>query len=226
MEMTTPDWQPFDPDIRPSTGHPLIIYGKAPVESHFFNPLNAKVKTISGMNSHQFQSAFAKKFLLKLADEWTGLGPDKHRFKVSENGKPEVLHSGFYFSLAHTSEAFLLLLSVIPCGVDCENRPATPPDPALIRFICQPDEAEWCLKSDTQTRFLYLWTRKEAVMKMTGLCDERRFREIDTQRMTDHRLRQPFRCSSFRCPGTEFGALAVAGKAPVQEPRHFTLSLV
>jgi hypothetical protein len=59
-----------------------------------------------------------------------------------------------------------------------------------------------------------------------NLAYPERFRDINTFRKSDQLSGNPFNSCSFQYPGSESGALAVAGKDDVQVAHYFTLSPV
>lgn len=75
-------------------------------------------------------------------------------------GKP-YLPGGPEFSLSHGGSLAALLISDTPCGVDVERVDRTASERVRARVL-RPEEAESC------RAFAWLWTRKEAVMKLDG----------------------------------------------------------
>ena len=75
-------------------------------------------------------------------------------------GKP-YLPNGPHFSLSHSGSLAVLLTSDLPCGVDVEPVSRTLP-PRMQEKLLLPEELA------ARRAFAWFWTRKEAVMKLTG----------------------------------------------------------
>lgn len=80
-------------------------------------------------------------------------------------GKPS-LPGRAEFSLSHGGLA-VLAVSDAPVGADAEQLERTASAAHLVRLLT-PEEAQWLCETP-DARFSVLWTRKEAVMKATGL---------------------------------------------------------
>ena len=98
------------------------------------------------------------------------------RFDADAHGRPYVaapaLGEPLHFNLSHSEEAVLLLVGRgAELGVDVEGR--SPPDAgAIARQVFAPAERAWldAAPDDAEgTRFLTLWTLKEAYVKARGL---------------------------------------------------------
>jgi len=81
-----------------------------------------------------------------------------------EHGKP-MLPGGPSFSLSHAGNLAVLAVSESPVGVDVEK--PRPIRKAVAQKYFQGAEQAW-LETDPQSRFFFLWTRKEAVLKCCG----------------------------------------------------------
>lgn len=81
-------------------------------------------------------------------------------------GKP-LLPGGPQLSLSHSGTLAVLAVSPLPVGADVQH--IAPVRPALARHVCTPEELRWLQAGDAARRFAALWTRKESVMKATGL---------------------------------------------------------
>lgn len=97
-------------------------------------------------------------------------------------GKP-YLPGGPEFSLSHGGSLAALLISDTPCGVDVERVDRTASERVRARVL-RPEEAESC------RAFAWLWTRKEAVMKLDGRgfgLDPQRFSVLGARTRLDGR---------------------------------------
>ena len=101
-------------------------------------------------------------------------------------GKP-YLPGGPEFSLSHGGDLAVLLISDTPCGVDveCADRAVSERiRERVFQRIFQREEA------DSERAFSWLWTRKEAVMKLDGRglgLDPQRFSVLGARTRLDGR---------------------------------------
>lgn len=89
-------------------------------------------------------------------------------FTLTEHGKPSLSeYPHIHFSLSHCRNAVLCAIDSRPVGADIERlRTFTP---SLLRYTMSPSEQDTILHSPTpQLTFTELWTRKEALLKLTG----------------------------------------------------------
>lgn len=89
---------------------------------------------------------------------------DERSILRTPEGKP-YLPGGPEFSLSHGGDLAVLLISDTPCGVDveCADRAVSERiRERVFQRIFQREEA------DSERAFSWLWTRKEAVMKLDG----------------------------------------------------------
>lgn len=93
---------------------------------------------------------------------------EKPVFDYSEKGKPSIIgHPDIYFNFSHSGNIALCALCNQPVGADVETlRKITP---SLIRFTMNDIEQTQINTSSNPTmQFLFYWTRKEALLKLTG----------------------------------------------------------
>ena len=89
-------------------------------------------------------------------------------FDYTAEGKPFILgRPDIHFSFSHSSNVALCALSDRPVGADVEvPRKITP---SLVSYTMNDLEQEQINASaDPAMQFLYFWTRKEALLKLTG----------------------------------------------------------
>ncbi|MBQ2559234.1 MAG: 4'-phosphopantetheinyl transferase superfamily protein [Fibrobacter sp.] len=89
-------------------------------------------------------------------------------FDYTAEGKPFILgRPDIHFSFSHSGNVALCALSDQPVGADVEvPRKITP---SLVSYTMNDREHEQINASaDPALRFLYFWTRKEALLKLTG----------------------------------------------------------
>ena len=98
--------------------------------------------------------------------------PRTLRFEVGAWGKPALAHSDLAFNLSHSgARALVAVARGRQVGVDVERLRPIPELEGLMARVCTPEEcAELAAEPPTQREgaFLALWTRKEALAKMTG----------------------------------------------------------
>jgi 4'-phosphopantetheinyl transferase len=101
-----------------------------------------------------------------------GVAADRIRFEYGARGKP-VMVGGPHFSVSHSGERVVLALSErAPVGVDVEERRVVDDALALGRSVFAPDELAALARLPAAAQsdeLLATWTRKEAVIKATGL---------------------------------------------------------
>lgn len=90
-------------------------------------------------------------------------------FVRSEGGKPTLQeYPEIHFNLSHCKRGVMCALSQVPVGCDIEYiQEQLKPD--LVRYCCNEEEAESVFSAkNPPLRFTELWTRKEALVKLTG----------------------------------------------------------
>ncbi len=94
-------------------------------------------------------------------------------WECDERGKPYyaegVIASEMkYFSLSHCKNAIAVVVSDEPIGVDIESTDRQISD-SLLTYTMSDDEVEYIKGSvNEKERFIALWTKKEAVLKLIG----------------------------------------------------------
>lgn len=89
-------------------------------------------------------------------------------FEYLDGGKPVIAgHPEIHFNFSHSGNVALCAIDNQPIGVDIEMpRKITP---SLISYTMNEDEREKIASATDQiTMFLSFWTKKEAVLKLTG----------------------------------------------------------
>jgi 4'-phosphopantetheinyl transferase len=119
-----------------------------------------------------------------------GARPEELRFARGPFGKPHVEGSDLRFNLSDTKDALLIGITRGPeIGVDMETMARTVDHVAVGEHYFTPEEVESiACADDGKRRFLELWTRKEAVLKASGvgIMDDLRLLRVDgaVNRMT------------------------------------------
>ncbi len=89
-------------------------------------------------------------------------------FEYMEHGKPLLAnHPEIHFSLSHCRTAVACAVDSKPIGIDVESRGRY--KETVARYVLSDEEMARVLEAeDRDCEFLKLWTRKEAVLKLTG----------------------------------------------------------
>jgi 4'-phosphopantetheinyl transferase len=112
--------------------------------------------------------------LREVLGRWVGDDPGALVFEAGEHGKPRLRsHPHLHFNLAHSSDLLLLAISTAgEVGVDVERVRPLRDALAVARRFFTGREAAWLEQQDLPQRdtgFFHLWTRKEAVLKGSGM---------------------------------------------------------
>ena len=124
--------------------------------------------------AEKMQCAQAYLLLCRALKEHLGISAQPH-FGYGPHGKPYLEeYPQIHFNLSHCKRGVLCVLSTVaPVGCDIEEIP-THVEPEVMQLCLSPQEIEQ-VKSAAHpgTEFAQLWTRKEALVKLsgTGLTD-------------------------------------------------------
>ena len=118
-------------------------------------------------------SDFAVKFVINYVREaFNALDP---KFDYSEKGKPFFKdYPNFHFNISHSAGYLAVAVSKLPVGVDVEEIRAVNPD--ISRSFFTEDERNYTKNS---ADLLYVWTRKEALLKQSGEGISKNMSKID-----------------------------------------------
>jgi 4'-phosphopantetheinyl transferase len=99
-------------------------------------------------------------------------------FQYDENGKPHLNnYPSLHFNISHCKKAVAVALHHAEVGIDVECR--RPVSQALMERVCCAEELSLIRSSaDAELEFIRLWTRKEALLKCTGVGIREDLREI------------------------------------------------
>ena len=101
----------------------------------------------------------------------------------TEMGRPFLKGQGIDFSISHTRDAVFCAVGDGSCGVgldaeDLSRLSGSKQEAMAARWFGEAERAQW-EKDPSQRTFLWLWTRKEALVKRTGE-GMRQLRLVDT----------------------------------------------
>lgn len=115
----------------------------------------------------------------KAIAEWCGVTPESIVFGKKEHGKPYAKGLAVEFNISHSGDMVVCAVDDKPIGIDIEQ--IRPIDLSVAKRICAdeellylfghaPTEQDFTYTTDTEilTRFLELWTAKEAYGKCIG----------------------------------------------------------
>lgn len=92
------------------------------------------------------------------------------RFRYSKNGKPYLVsHPDVHFNISHCTNGIICAISK-KCPVGCDIEDIVPQiDDNLLNGCFNSKERQTIIKAPSpQLEFTMLWTRKEALLKLTG----------------------------------------------------------
>ena len=120
--------------------------------------------------------------LRMLLSRYTGIDPIEIRTGRGKHGKPFLPDRSIHFNLSDTKDAVLIAFALDEeIGADLETVTRTVDHDAVADHYFTRREVEWINASeDRKRRFLELWTRKEAVLKASGvgIMDDLRVLEV------------------------------------------------
>ncbi len=122
-----------------------------------------RILTVSPADKKQVSAAghaLAKEMLSKK----TAIPADTLCFSKTPEGKPYLPDCDWQFSISHTGNTILCGIHNGAIGADIEK--TRPYNDRVAKRICSP--AEYTYIGKNSTRFLEVWTRKEAYAKLIG----------------------------------------------------------
>jgi len=93
---------------------------------------------------------------------------EKPVFEYGEHGKPFLVgHPDIHFNLSHCREAAICIIADHPVGIDIESIREF--KETLVDYTMNEDEKRQIKQAERpDIEFIKLWTRKEAVLKLSG----------------------------------------------------------
>jgi 4'-phosphopantetheinyl transferase len=108
--------------------------------------------------------------LRMLLSRYTGMDPKAVKTLRGKYGKPYMEDRSVHFNLSDTKDAVLIAFAKEEIGADLETMTRTVDHLQVAEHYFTPAEIAWIKSSDdSKRRFLELWTRKEAVLKASGV---------------------------------------------------------
>ena len=114
------------------------------------------------------QAALAAWLLLERALEWRYGIAEMGPWAREPGGKPFLArHPHIHFNLSHTAGVAVCAVDDRPVGIDVER--VVPLDPDVLSCVMsQEEQASIAASGSPEEAFMRLWTRKEALLKLTG----------------------------------------------------------
>ena len=93
---------------------------------------------------------------------------EKPVFEFGQHGKPFLVdHPDIHFNLSHCREAAVCMIANKPVGIDIESIREF--KESLVHYTMHDDEIRQIEQAERpDVEFIKLWTKKEAVLKLTG----------------------------------------------------------
>jgi 4'-phosphopantetheinyl transferase len=108
--------------------------------------------------------------LRHLLGRYLDTDPAQLRFGRGAHGKPFLQGHPLHFNLSDTKDAIAIAVGTRPLGIDLETTARTVDHVAVGQHYFTADEQnDIAQATDGKRRFLELWTRKEAVLKASGV---------------------------------------------------------
>lgn len=108
--------------------------------------------------------------LRKILGSYLDRSPQEVTMLRGEFGKPYIPEHPVHFNLSDTKDAVLVAVAMEPIGADIETmQRRTDHQRVADHYFTAPEVASIAAAADGKRRFLELWTRKEAVLKASGV---------------------------------------------------------
>ncbi len=129
-----------------------------------------KAERIRRMRPVDGKASLAGELLLRYgAWKCFGIAPDALRTGTDQLGKPQVVsHEGVHFNISHSGSRCICAVADLPVGVDLQEVRPVRRERLVLRFFTAAEQAEYRALGGTEDAFFTLWTRKEALGKLTG----------------------------------------------------------
>jgi 4'-phosphopantetheinyl transferase len=146
--------------------------------------------------------------------------PSEIKFKKNKNRKPQILFplTSLKFNISHAENKILVALSNEEIGVDIEMIKPGFEFRDFIKTYFSSNEQEKVLSSANHNETFYkFWTRKEAVLKASGLGIIDNLKEIEICNNENHStiFPQNLYVCSFKIEGDFFASVACSSGKPI-----------
>ncbi len=135
-------------------------------------------------NKNQLQTLTAEALLRVILCTYFGFTNENIVFERDTNGKPYLKNKSVHFNISHSESLVAVAVSDRDVGVDLEKIREVNPK-LTDRYFTENEKKYINVKSpDWQTRFFEVWTKKEAILKMSGLGLRVKLNELETEDCT------------------------------------------
>jgi len=110
--------------------------------------------------------------LRRILSGYLQCAPGAINFKLTANNKPEIefpSNNQIHFNLSDSADSVLIAVATSPVGIDVELINHKFSYHAILHNNFSLPEAAYIEQRHSHTRFFLLWTRKEAILKATGI---------------------------------------------------------
>jgi 4'-phosphopantetheinyl transferase len=104
-----------------------------------------------------------------ILSKYTGQQAEAIKFALEPNRKPYMPGSNIQYNLSDSGDQVLIAISRHPVGVDVEYIKPTFYYDTILPLNFNQAEVDFINEADSSHRFFILWTRKEAILKATGI---------------------------------------------------------
>jgi 4'-phosphopantetheinyl transferase len=154
---------------------------------------------------------------------YLGQKPEDIHFEIGLNKKPFVKTTGaaVNYNVSHSDEWVTIAVSKKVVGIDTEKVDGSFAYKEILADNFSEDEISFINQSDSAEKFILLWTRKEAITKLTGQGLDERLKDIPCL-SGNHLINRNIANSSksiqlisFKLDNSNLAALAYESEGPI-----------
>ncbi len=209
-------------------GAVFVIYGSAKLPKGVVPDtiLTKKEQTAAKKMNGALRGAWMAShvYLRLLAAKYLQCEPVEVVFAISENGKPYIPGTPFWFNLSHTDYTFCIGFSWQgELGTDLEEIPYDADLELVADYSFSPVENRYCEDGRHAEHFAEIWTLKEGLLKATGIGLVDNLNDLNTIGAENNRItEQGFKFVTVVTPNDE--ALSVVASEPLESLQFFDIS--
>lgn len=150
----------------------INVIENLPLLSHFREVLNRDEIARAGRylrKEDQDRFIISRASLRYILSKYTGIDPAAIVFEFGFNKKPYISNTNIQYNLSDSGDQVVIAIAATALGIDIEYiKPRFYYDTILpLNFTAQ--EIAFISQTDSLLRFFMLWTRKEAILKASGI---------------------------------------------------------
>ncbi|MFC0518295.1 4'-phosphopantetheinyl transferase family protein [Mucilaginibacter angelicae] len=158
--------------------------------------------------------------LRTILGRYLGQQPEDLRFEIGPNKKPFVKTTGaaINYNVSHSDEWVTIAVSKTGVGIDTEKIDRSFAYKEILADNFSGDEIRFINQSNPEEKFILLWTRKEAITKLTSQGLDERIKNIpclDGNHLTNSNIinsPKAIKLVSFRLDSSNLATLAYESK--------------